>query len=102
MQNDWSKLGTVIRDPGAGYDSANSTRWLKILADARKINADFYYRLCWLRDVGCRLVPDVKFRYRLEPVIGAENWCSKSEWDKEKSCLAPYTKNLIEILRSLE
>ena len=91
----------VIRDPGAGYDSAGSTHWLKILAEARNINADFYYRLCWLRDVGCRLAPDVKFKYRLEPVIGAENWCSKSEWDKEKSCLNPYAKKLIEVLKNV-
>ena len=101
MQNDWSKLGMVIRDPGAGYDSAGSTHWLKILAEARNINADFYYRLCWLRDVGCRLAPDVKFKYRLEPVIGAENWCSKSEWDKEKSCLNPCAKKLIEVLKNV-
>ena len=101
MQNDWSKLGMVICDPGAGYDSAGSTHWLKILAEARNINADFYYRLFWLRDVGCRLAPDSKFKYRLEPVIGADNWLSETEWNKEKSCLNPYAKKLIEVLKNV-
>lgn len=99
--SDWSTFGTVIRDPGARYDAAGSETWLKILSEAHKINADFYYRLCWLRDIGCLLVPDEKFKYRLAPVIGADNWLSETEWNKEKSCLNPYAKKLIEVLKNV-
>lgn len=99
--SDWSTFGTVIRDPGAGYDAAGSETWLKILSEAHKINTDFYYRLCWLRDIGCLLVPDEKFKYRITPVIGADNWLSEAEWNKEKSCLNPYAKKLIEVLKNV-
>lgn len=98
----WAELGTVIRDPGLRYKATkDNALWLTLLRKAREIDDDFYYRLCWMRDVGCVLVMDSRFGYRLEPIIGFNNWSSRQEWNKEKQCLRKYQRQLIEILKEL-
>lgn len=94
-------FGIVIEDPFAERDPQGVDLWLKLLVAAREVSLDFYAVLHYLRCTGTLLVPDEKFKYRLQPVVADYAWQSVDEYNHEKQYLQKWAQQLVEILKEL-
>lgn len=94
-------FGVVIEDPYAERDPAGVDLWLKLLVKARDVSLDFYAVLYYLRSIGTVLVPDDKFKYRLQPIVEDGAWESTEKYNNEKRYLQKWAKPLVEILKEL-
>ena len=94
-------FGVIIDDPFAEHDAAGVDLWLKLLCEAHRVSLDFYAVLHYLRCTGTLLVPDEKFKYRLQPVVADYAWQSVEEYNHEKQYLQKWAKQLVAILKEL-
>lgn len=100
---DKSALGEIIRDsytPNGVYQK-DTRVWLDLLGKAYKKNVELFYKLFYLRGVGTIIVVMPNGTKKLEPIIGTQGWFDMAEWEREKRCLLPHIKELVEILSEL-
>jgi hypothetical protein len=88
----------VIIDPYADYSPRDHLQWLSLLQRAEKINHELYARLFFLRGTGTTLVPNPKWGYIFQPVIGPNGWESLEQYNQEKNCLNDYGNQVIALL----
>lgn len=89
---------TVIIDPYANYSPKDHLQWLNLLQMAENKNRELYARLFFLRGTGTKLIPDRKWGYIFQPVIGPNGWESMEQYNQEKTCLNEYGNQIIELL----
>lgn len=89
---------TVIIDPYADYSPEDHTEWLNLLQIAEARSRELYARLFFLRGTGTKLVPNPKWGYIFQPVIGPNGWESMEQYNQEKTCLNEYGNQIIELL----
>ena len=81
--------------------------WLDLLSKAHNKNRYLFGILTWVRTVGARLeaTGNPAMPYKIVPIIATrdcpEGWASIEEWNIEKRNLGPFTKELIEVLKTL-
>ena len=90
--------GAVIVDPYAEYHPSDAMYWLEILSEARKLNEDMYTRLYYIRGGGTVLVPDARFGFAFEPIIGEYGWISIQFYDQEVQCLNEHAEQIMNLI----
>lgn len=81
--------------------------WLELLSKAHNKNRYLFGILTWVRSVGARLeaTGNPAMPYKIVPIIATndmpEGWSCQAEWEQDKKNLAPFTKDLIEVLKTL-
>ena len=96
----------TIADPYS-LPTDDAELWLKLLVAAHDKNRYLYGILTWVRAVGARLeaTGNPAMPYKIVPIIVSpscsEGWSCKAEWEQEKKNLAPFTNDLIEVLKML-
>lgn len=93
----------IVKDPYE-FPENDVNLWLKLLIKAKETETELFFILVYLRGVGVRLVPDVKFGYFIKPIIdpnGVKGWLNQKQYDKEKVYLKPYKEILSKLLREL-
>jgi hypothetical protein len=86
------------------FSQQDSNLWLELFIIADKVNPDMAHRLEYIRATGAWLVPDNEFGYVIKPIIdpsGTNGWSSMEQYLKERQCLDPYIKQIIEALKEL-
>ena len=91
-------LGEVIVDPYAVYHPSDSAYWLEILSEAKKLNEDMYAKLYYVRGGGTILIPDPKFGFVFQPIIGKDGWQSRKLYDQAAQSLNQHAAAIITIL----
>lgn len=97
-------LGQVIDDPRKDDLKADSDLWLALLERAAIQDEAMYSILYYFRGHGTVLLPDARWGYRLQPVIGKSkytSWRNLSEYEAERGALKNYTPWLIKTLKDL-
>lgn len=81
---------------------ADSELWLRLmmLADI-EVGEPLASTLMIVRNTGAILTPSEKYGYRIEPVIGAEGWSSREEYDRESALVRKNGAAVIKILGRL-
>ena len=72
-----------------------------IIEDDRKISS---FLEKGFREAGCRLIPNDKFGYRVEPIIdptGIKGWIDQESWEGAISMLIPYIDEIQEIFQTV-
>ena len=93
------KSENVFVDPYGSYSPDDSALWLKLFTMAG--DNELVAMLSFLRGVGTKLVPDKRWGHVIAPVIGADGWVSRDEYDREKVCLNAYRGRVVELLKEL-
>ncbi|MEG2765699.1 MAG: hypothetical protein RR910_08105 [Acidaminococcaceae bacterium] len=88
----------AIIDPYAEYHPSDAMFWLDILSEARKLSEDMYARLYYVRGGGTVLVPDVRFGFVFEPIIGEYGWASRQFYDQEVQCLNEHAEQIMNLV----
>ena len=78
----------------------DSKLWQCIFQDTG-IPSEIKARLRYIHTVGARLVPDSRFGYRIQPIIGTNGWESQEQYDQEKVCLIECQATVAHILKKL-
>lgn len=94
----------VIIDPGEDLSPDDAHLWLWLLSQAEQVSPNMRGILWYLRGGGARLVPSPRYGFIIQPIIdetGERGWKSKDEYNREKTPLAAWTKQLLELLESL-
>lgn len=81
---------------------ADSELWLRLFQMADRVGEPLASMLMYLRNTGAILVPSTQYGYRIEPVIGAEGWSSREEYDRERAPLLKYQREIVEMLGKLK
>lgn len=101
---EWADFANeIIKDPYE-YPTNDSNLWLNLLMKAKQRDIYLFSILVYLRNIGASLVKNDKFGYVIKPIIdsgGQKGWLTQKQYDTEKRYLAPYTKTLTEILKTL-
>ncbi|MEA5092443.1 hypothetical protein SDC9_37456 [bioreactor metagenome] len=91
-------MGGVIIDPYATYHPSDSAEWLEILSEAKKLDADIYAKLYYVRGGGTVLIPDPKFGFVFQPVIGKNGWSSRQLYGQATQLLNTYAAAIMRII----
>lgn len=91
-------MGGVIIDPYAAYHPSDSAEWLDILSEAKKIDADMYAKLYYVRGGGTVLIPDDKFGFVFQPIISGDGWASRQLYEQATEMLNSHAAAIIRIL----
>lgn len=95
--------GTCVADPYP-YPTTDADMWLQLLSHTFQHDRYLYGILLYLRGVGALLIPsgNKEMPYKIVPIIDEDRgWSCMAEWNKEKQWLVPYTKTLIEGIKTL-
>lgn len=80
---------------------ADSELWIRLFMYADQISEDLAAHLQWIRNTGAILVPSNKYGYIIQPVIGAEGWSSREEYETERRPLVRWQWEIVRILGRL-
>lgn len=97
-------FGQVIEDPRKDDLPKDSDLWLALLGRAASHDEAMYSILYYFRGHGTVLVPDARWGYKLQPVIGKNkytSWRHISEYEAERTELKKYAPWLIKTLKDL-
>ena len=97
-------LGDEIYKDPYEFPTEDSQLWLDLLIKAKREDINFFFILYYLRSVGATLVKDLKFGYMIKPIVdrsGLHGWLIQKQFDEEKLALVPYSKKLVELLKTL-
>ena len=93
--------GTEYQDRYYEHHPSDSDLWRKLFQMADRIGEPLASNLMYMRNTGAILVRSEKYGYRIEPVIGAEGWSSREEYDRERRPLVKYQAEIVGMLGRL-
>ena len=93
--------GAEWKDTFAEHSPNDSDLWLDLVMYASIMNDDLAAILIYLRNAGTVLEKDVKYGYRLKPVINEYGWETMEQYKQESLYLNPFREQLIHCLRKL-
>lgn len=94
--------GTEYRDDYCRMHPRDSQLWLKMFVKAdEKHGRELCSILMFVRNTGAVLVPSREYGHIIQPVIGANGWESREQYDTERQVMSKYRAEIIELLKSL-
>lgn len=91
----------VFEDLGHPFSPGDSGHWLVLFEEADKVDQELCSILMYMRGGGARLVPNSKFGYVIQPIIGQGAWESQEVYGAERLALNPYREQLTKLLKGL-
>ena len=92
----------VIIDPYVNHSPEDHLCWLELLQRAERQDRELYARLFYIRGCGTKLIPNDKWGFVFQPVIGVNGWDSIDQYNQEKTCLNGYSQQVIDLLGTIQ
>jgi hypothetical protein len=88
----------VITDPYGDQSPKDSGVWLRIFAKAKIVSYDLYAVLLCIRGTGAIAVPDRKWRWVIQPILGPNAWETIQQYNETKALLNGFRDAFVKIL----